>query len=109
MSYPTWSDDKPAETSCWVLASEAWAETKAGRRRLEIREENRMVQVRMAPWPLVTTVTAGLVAVLMSFAPPLNPQRAKREAVIAMDPVRVVDELVTRQRAEKSSRAWGWT
>lgn len=120
--FPTWSSADPAPPPRrWILASGLWAATKENRDRIlktslawmsttkrstgavrVTRENLRLAKVQQ---PLV--VAAFFAAWVSLF--PLAPQQAKREAVIAVDPVHVVDELVSRQRAAQSARSWGWT
>lgn len=57
-------------------------------------------------YPKSVALAAVLAAWVSLF--PLAPQQAKREAVIAVDPVHAPVELVSRQRASASAARWGF-
>lgn len=116
----TWSSAGPpsARPNRWILASELWAETKADRARILkpslawMRRAKRINTVERATRETLrlAKLQQPLAAVLAAWVSlcPLAPQQAKREAVIAVGPVHVVDELVSRQRAAEQASRWGF-
>ena len=102
----------------WTLAAEVWKRITAQ----SSRPRSLAFEVPAHPRGLGTKgrgLTAGeldhvreiaaaaLLAAWVCLAP-LAPQQAKREAVIAVDPVHAPVELGSRQRAAEQAARWGF-
>lgn len=108
----------PTRPRRWILASELWAATKAGRERILkpslawMRRAKRSGIVERATRETLrlAKLQQPLAVVLAAWVSlfPLAPQQAKREAVIAADPVHAPVELVSRQRAAEQASRWGF-
>lgn len=61
-----------------------------------------------APYGYPKSVAIAAVLAAWVSLCPLAPQQAKREAVIAVDPVHAPAELVSRQRAARQAARWGF-